>query len=46
VTRDQDSRVHLQDEAGDHSLAGTASGGLIGLLIGILGGPLGVLNRP
>jgi uncharacterized membrane protein len=43
VTRDEDGRVHLQDEAGDHSLAGTASGGLIGLLIGILGGPLGVL---
>ncbi len=43
VTRDQDGRVHVKDEAGDHSLAGTASGGLIGLLIGILGGPLGVL---
>jgi uncharacterized membrane protein len=43
VTRDQDGRVHLKDEAGDHSLVGTASGGLIGLLIGILGGPLGVL---
>ena len=43
VTRDQDGRVHLKDEAGDHSLEGTASGGLIGLLIGILGGPLGVL---
>jgi uncharacterized membrane protein len=43
VTRDEDGRVHVQDEAGDHSLAGTASGGLIGLLIGILGGPLGVL---
>ena len=33
----------MKDEAGDHSLVGTASGGLIGLLIGILGGPLGVL---
>ena len=43
VTRDQDGRVHVKDEAGDHSLVGTASGGLIGLLIGILGGPLGVL---
>jgi uncharacterized membrane protein len=47
VTRDQDGRVHLKDEAGDHSLEGTASGGLIGLLIGILGGapglPLGSL---
>ena len=43
VTRDQDGRVHVKDEAGDHSLVGTASGGLIGVLIGILGGPLGVL---
>jgi uncharacterized membrane protein len=43
VTRDQDGRVHVKDEAGDHSLVGTASGGLIGLLIGILGGPLGIL---
>ena len=43
VTRDQDGRVHVKDEAGDHSLVGTASGGLIGLLIGILGGALGIL---
>jgi uncharacterized membrane protein len=43
VTRDQDGRVHIKDEAGDHSLVGTGSGGLIGVLIGILGGPLGVL---
>jgi uncharacterized membrane protein len=43
VTRDEDGRVHVKDEAGGDSLAGTASGGLIGLVIGILGGPLGVL---
>jgi uncharacterized membrane protein len=43
VTRDPDGRVHVKDEADDENLAGTASGGLIGLLIGILGGPLGVL---
>ena len=43
VTRDQDGRVDMKDEAGDDSVLGTASGGLIGLLIGILGGPLGIL---
>lgn len=43
VTRDSDGHVHIKDEAGDDNLAGTASGGLIGLLIGILGGPLGIL---
>jgi uncharacterized membrane protein len=43
VTRDPDGRVHVKDEAGDDNLVGTASGGLIGLVIGILGGPFGVL---
>jgi uncharacterized membrane protein len=43
VTRDHDGRVHVKDEAGDDGPIGTASGGLIGLVIGILGGPLGVL---
>jgi uncharacterized membrane protein len=43
VTRDPDGRVQVKDETGGESLAGTASGGLIGLLIGILGGPLGIL---
>ena len=43
VTRDQDGRVEVQDSAGDDAPVGTASGGLIGLVIGILGGPLGVL---
>jgi len=43
VTRDPDGRVEVKDETGGDSLAGTASGGLIGLLIGILGGPLGIL---
>jgi uncharacterized membrane protein len=35
--------VSVKDEVGDDTLVGTASGGIIGLLIGILGGPLGVL---
>jgi uncharacterized membrane protein len=43
VTRDADGRVEVKDETGGESRAGTASGGLIGLLIGILGGPFGVL---
>lgn len=43
VTRDADGRVQVKDETGGDSYVGTASGGLIGLLIGILGGPLGIL---
>lgn len=43
VTRREDGRIDVKDEVGEDSLAGTASGGLVGLLIGILGGPFGVL---
>jgi uncharacterized membrane protein len=43
VARDRDGRVEVKSEVGDAAYAGTASGGLIGLLIGIIGGPLGVL---
>jgi len=43
VTRHEDGRIDVKDEVGEDSLAGTASGGLVGLLIGILGGPFGVL---
>ena len=43
VTRDPDGRVDVKSEVGDAPYAGTASGGIIGLLIGIIGGPLGVL---
>ena len=43
VTRDRDGRVVVKSEVGDDPFVGTASGGMIGLLIGILGGPLGVL---
>src|SRR3954464_1256698 len=44
VERGQDGTLHLRDATGheDDGLA-TLSGGTIGLLIGILGGPLGVL---
>jgi uncharacterized membrane protein len=43
VTRDLDGRVDVKTEVGDLPYDGTASGGIIGLLVGIIGGPLGVL---
>jgi uncharacterized membrane protein len=43
VTRDADGRVEEKSELGEDPIAGTASGGLIGLLLGIIGGPLGML---
>ena len=43
VARADDGRIVEKDEAGDPELINTASGGIIGLLVGILGGPFGVL---
>ena len=43
VQRGADGRVTTKDTAGKDEWEGTAAGGLIGLLVGILGGPLGVL---
>lgn len=43
VTRDLAGQVEVKTEVGDEPIAGTATGGLIGLLLGIIGGPLGVL---
>jgi uncharacterized membrane protein len=43
ITRDPDGRVEVKSEVGDNPYQGTAAGGLIGLLVGIIGGPLGVL---
>jgi uncharacterized membrane protein len=43
VTRDPDDRVDVKSEVANDPYVGTASGGLIGLLIGIIGGPIGVL---
>ena len=43
VTRDPDDRVDVKSEVTDDPYVGTASGGIIGLLVGIIGGPLGVL---
>jgi uncharacterized membrane protein len=43
VTRDPDDRVDVKSEVANDPYVGTASGGIIGLLVGIVGGPLGVL---
>ena len=43
VAREQDGTIAEKDEFGEDNYEGTAGGGLIGLLIGVLGGPLGVL---
>jgi len=43
ITRDVDGHVDVKSEVGDNSYEGTAAGGMIGLLVGIIGGPLGML---
>jgi uncharacterized membrane protein len=43
VARSEDGHVEVKDEVSDKRLSATASGGLIGLVIGILGGPFGIL---
>ena len=43
VQRGDDGRIATKDSVDDNQLTGTATGGLIGLLVGILGGPFGVL---
>jgi uncharacterized membrane protein len=43
VSRDETGSVLEKDDVGGGTLAGTATGGIVGLLIGILGGPFGVL---
>jgi uncharacterized membrane protein len=43
VVRREDGQLETKDVVGDESLSGTATGGIIGLIVGILGGPLGVL---
>lgn len=43
VERGDDGHIETKDELDGHEIAGTATGGLIGVLIGILGGPFGVL---
>ena len=43
VERDLDGQLVTKDQVEDPHLVGTATGGLVGLVIGILGGPFGVL---
>jgi uncharacterized membrane protein len=43
VARGDDGKLVVKDQVGDVDYVGTVSGGTLGLLIGILGGPLGVL---
>lgn len=43
VVRAEDGKIVTKDQVGGESWEGTASGGLIGLLVGVLGGPFGVL---
>ena len=43
VTRDTGGRVDVKSEVGNDSYVGSASGGIIGLLVGIIGGPVGML---
>ena len=43
ITRDLDGRVDVKSEVGEDPYTGMATGGAVGLLIGIIGGPLGML---
>ena len=43
VVRGEDGQLVQKDGTGATYLAGTASGGLLGLLLGIIGGPFGIL---
>src|SRR3954451_11595575 len=43
VVREEDGKLVIKDEVGDIGYGGMATGGVVGLIIGILGGPIGVL---
>jgi uncharacterized membrane protein len=43
VMRQEDGTIAIKDEVGDIGYEGTATGGIVGLIVGILGGPIGVL---
>jgi uncharacterized membrane protein len=43
IERGDDGQILVKDRVGSGEFAGTASGGLLGLMIGIIGGPLGIL---
>ena len=43
VARESDGKITIKDQFGQESYEDTAGGGLLGLLVGVLGGPIGVL---
>jgi uncharacterized membrane protein len=43
VLREPSGNLIIKDQAGDRRITGTATGGLLGLLIGVLAGPFGIL---
>ncbi len=43
VTRDTAGRIQVKEKIGGPEYSGAAAGGMLGLLIGIIGGPLGML---
>jgi uncharacterized membrane protein len=43
VLRNEDGQIETKEEIGDSEFAGTATGGIVGLIVGVLGGPLGIL---
>ena len=43
VLRHDDGHIETKEEIGDPDFAGTATGGVVGLIVGVLGGPLGIL---
>ena len=43
VLRNEKGGIDIKDEVGDTGYEGTATGGIVGLIVGILGGPFGVL---
>jgi uncharacterized membrane protein len=43
VQRAADGTIAVKDRVGTMELPGTATGGLLGLMVGVLGGPVGVL---
>jgi len=43
VTRDADGRISMPDGVDNNGAVGTWGGSLVGLLIGVIGGPIGIL---
>ncbi|HEX9481327.1 MAG TPA: DUF1269 domain-containing protein [Solirubrobacteraceae bacterium] len=43
IVRHEDGQLEIKDEIDDNGVTGTATGGILGLLIGVLFGPFGVL---